>query len=146
MQTFTKFYGKLAHLGTISDFSTSLRFLFYELISRFQILISVISLRFHRVSDPSRHLLFYLGRTSTVAPPPISAVPLQLGFSLPHLTMVVTDTRSFLIKAQIYNYACASSNKLITSYCIYVNCLSLLQLLSEIPHHQNHLIHTKLSW
>ena len=43
MQRFTRFYGKVAYLGKISDFSTSLRFLFYELISRFQILISVIS-------------------------------------------------------------------------------------------------------
>ena len=50
MQTFTRFYGKVAYLGTISDFSTSLRFLFYELISRFQILISVISPRAYEIS------------------------------------------------------------------------------------------------
>ena len=50
MQTFTRFYGKVACLGTISDFSTSLRFLFYELISRFQILISVISPRAYEIS------------------------------------------------------------------------------------------------
>ena len=50
MQTFTRFYGKVACLGAISDFSTSLRFLFYELISRFQILISVISPRAYEIS------------------------------------------------------------------------------------------------
>ena len=50
MQTFTRFYGKVAYLGTISDFSTSLRFLFYELISRFQILISVISPKAYEIS------------------------------------------------------------------------------------------------
>ena len=50
MQTFTRVYGKVAYLGTISDFSTSLRFLFYELISRFQNLISVISPRAYEIS------------------------------------------------------------------------------------------------
>ena len=50
MQTFTRFYGKVACLGAISDFSTSLRFLFYELISRFQILILVISPRAYEIS------------------------------------------------------------------------------------------------
>ena len=50
MQTFTRFYGKVDYLGAISDFSTSLRFLFYELISRFQILISVISPRVYEIS------------------------------------------------------------------------------------------------
>ena len=50
MQTFTRFYGKVACLGVISDFSTSLRFLFYELISRFQILISVIAPRAYEIS------------------------------------------------------------------------------------------------
>ena len=50
MQKFTRFYGKVAYLGMISDFSTSLRFLFYELISGFQILISVISPRAYEIS------------------------------------------------------------------------------------------------
>ena len=50
MQKFTRFYGKVAHLGMISDFSTSLRFLFYKLISGFQILISVISPRTYEIS------------------------------------------------------------------------------------------------
>ena len=50
MQKFTRFYGKVAYLGMISDFSTSLRFLFCELISGFQILISVISLRAYEIS------------------------------------------------------------------------------------------------
>ena len=50
MQNFTRFYGKVAYLGMISDFSTSLRFLFYELISGFQIWISVISPRAYEIS------------------------------------------------------------------------------------------------
>ena len=50
MQKFTRFCGKVAYLGMISDFSTSLRFLFYELISGFQILISVISPRAYEIS------------------------------------------------------------------------------------------------
>ena len=49
MQKFTRFYGKVAYLGMISDFSTSLRFLFYELISGFQILISGISPRAYEI-------------------------------------------------------------------------------------------------
>ena len=50
MQKFTRFYGNVAYLGMISDFSTSLRFLFYELISGFQILISVISPSAYEIS------------------------------------------------------------------------------------------------
>ena len=59
MQKFTRFYGKVAYLGMISDFSTSLRFLFYELISGFQILISVISPRAYEISPSVGPLVWH---------------------------------------------------------------------------------------
>ena len=55
MQKFTE---KVAYLGMISDFSTSLLFLFYELISGFQILISVISSRAYEISPSVGPLAF----------------------------------------------------------------------------------------
>ena len=72
MQKFTRFYGNVAYLGMISDFSTSLRFLFYELISGFQILISVISPSAYEIS-PSVGPLAY-----ATQPAPCSVLPIQL--------------------------------------------------------------------
>ena len=68
MQKFTRFYGKVAYLGMISDFSTSLRFLFYELISGFQILISVISPRAYEISPSVGPLGFLRSRDLILNP------------------------------------------------------------------------------
>jgi len=56
MQTFTRFYGKFAYYGLISDFSTSSWFLFVKLILGFQVWFQWFRpecTRFHWVSDPS---------------------------------------------------------------------------------------------